>query len=98
VIDKKGPSMAAKRQTAQQRRWAAPARSRPIPATEQHESIASPAALLQAQLGAAIGGPWADQHTAPDPGRWSGAVRVLILLGGAIGSWALVLGALRHLF
>lgn len=88
--------MAAKRRAAQQRRWAAPARPRPIAATEGHESVTSPAALLQAQLDAAIHGPWAGHAASSETERWPGAARVAILLGGTVGSWALLLGVIAH--
>jgi hypothetical protein len=70
---------------------AAPVADRIVAADERHGPVESPAMALQVRLDAALtAGPWAGLAVDDRAERWPGAVRVAVLLGGAIGSWMLV--------
>lgn len=55
-----------------------------------HRSVASPAAQLQARLGAALAYPEGANAFDDNIERWPAATRLIILFGGAIGSWLMV--------
>lgn len=82
-----------------ERERSGPATSRIVSADARHGPVESPAVTLQARLDAAlVAGSWSSLAIDERPDRWPGAVRVAVLIGGAIGSWALVWQVARLAF